>query len=234
MTPREQGVPASLFGLTAVTGLVDAASYLALGHVFIANMTGNVVLLGFAIVGAPGFSVPRSSAALAAFCIGGVIGGRISVRMNSYPQHRWTSTAYAIEAALLLTAMFASLGQQADPSEPSIWLYSVIVLGALAMGIRNATVRKLAVPDMTTTVLTLTITGLAADSSLARGSNPRWQRRITSVLVMFAGAAIGALLLMYSLALVLGMASLISLASAIRAGFERSSLNEGSSLGQRG
>jgi len=223
----EPRVPASLFGLTAVTGLVDAASYLALGHVFVANMTGNVVLLGFAIAGAPGFSVPRSSAALVAFFIGSVIGGRIAVQMSSYPQHRWTSTAFAIEAALLFAAMLVALGQQGGQSEFSILLYGVIILGALAMGIRNATVRKLAVVDMTTTVLTLTITGLAADSSFARGGNQRWPRRVTSVLVMFGGAAVGALLLRYSLALALGVASMVSLASAIRAGFEGPGSPEG-------
>jgi uncharacterized membrane protein YoaK (UPF0700 family) len=126
-----------------------------------------------------------------------------------------------LEAALLFAAMLVALGQPGGQSEFSILLYSVIVLGALAMGIRNATVRKLAVVDMTTTVLTLTITGLAADSSFALGGNRRWQRRVASILVMFGGAAVGALLLKYSLALALGVASMVSLASAIRAGFER-------------
>jgi len=81
----------------------------------------------------------------------------------------------------------------------------LIVLTALAMGVRNATVRKLAVPDLTTTVLTLTLSGLAADSSFAGGSNPRWQRRIGSVAAMFAGAASGALLLRHSLVLALSL-----------------------------
>ena len=56
--------------LTVVTGLVDAVSYLALGHVFVANMTGNVVFLGFALAGAPGLSAPASLAALVAFLVG--------------------------------------------------------------------------------------------------------------------------------------------------------------------
>ena len=60
------------------------------------------------------------------------------------------------------------------------------------MGVRNATVRKIGVQDLTTTVLTQTITGLAADSSLAGGSNARWQRQFFSVVFMFAGAAAGA------------------------------------------
>jgi hypothetical protein len=37
---RDGPLPPLLLALTAVTGLVDAASYLKLGHVFVANMTG--------------------------------------------------------------------------------------------------------------------------------------------------------------------------------------------------
>ena len=60
------------------------------------------------------------------------------------------------------------------------------------MGLRNAVVRKLGVADLTTTVLTLTITGLAADSRLAGGDNPRWQRRSVAIVAMLAGAFAGA------------------------------------------
>src|SRR3974390_769282 len=83
------------------------------------------------------------------------------------------------------------------------------------MGIRNATVRKLAVADLTTTVLTLTITGLAADSSLAGGTNPRWQRRVLAVVLIFSGAGFGALLLKHSVALPLAVATLSSLAGIV-------------------
>ena len=62
------------------------------------------------------------------------------------------------------------------------------------MGLRNATVRRLAVPDLTTTVLTLTLTGIAADSTPAGGRNPRLGRRLASVLAIFAGSAVGAVL----------------------------------------
>jgi len=78
------------------------------------------------------------------------------------------------------------------------------------MGTRNAAVRKLAVPDLTTTVLTLTITGISADSSLAKGNNPRLVRRIESVASMFLGAAVGAVLIHYSISAALGLATAIS------------------------
>jgi uncharacterized membrane protein YoaK (UPF0700 family) len=97
----------------------------------------------------------------------------------------------------------------------SIPLLGVIGLTALAMGLRNATARKLAVPDLTTTVLTLTITGLAADSSLAGGTNPRWQRRIGSVLAMFAGAAAGGLMLKRSVVEALCVCGIASIACAL-------------------
>jgi len=77
-------------------------------------------------------------------------------------------------------------------STPVPTLYALIVLTAVAMGLRNATVRRLAVPDLTTTVLTLTLTGIAADSTLAGGRNPRLGRRLAAVLAIFAGSAVGA------------------------------------------
>ena len=78
------------------------------------------------------------------------------------------------------------------------------------MGSRNAAVRKLAIPDLTTTVLTLTLTGSAADSSLANGNNVRLARRIGAVLAMFAGAALGAVVIGHSVAAALGFAAAIS------------------------
>jgi hypothetical protein len=64
--------------MTVATGIVDAVSFLALGRVFTANMTGNVVLLGFAFAGVPGLSISRSALALLAFLFGAVLGGRVA------------------------------------------------------------------------------------------------------------------------------------------------------------
>jgi len=203
-------LPALLLALTAVTGFVDAVSYLALGHVFTANMTGNVVFLGFAMAAVPGLSIGRSGAALGAFAIGATIGGRLVASMGSGPRHRWTSLGFGIEAMLLLAAAAVAAGAGDDLLRDPARLYGLIALTGLAMGVRNAVVRKVAERDLTTTVLTLTITGIAADSSLAGGSNPGWTRRALSVALMFAGAAAGALLLRYSVALPLAMSGTIS------------------------
>jgi uncharacterized membrane protein YoaK (UPF0700 family) len=206
---QEHILPLLLYLFTAVTGLVDAVSYIALGHVFTANMTGNIVLLGFALGRVPTLSALRSLTALAAFLVGALIGGRLATTLAPLSSKRWTMTAFGSEALLLLGATLASIGSASAPD--STRLYAVIILTALAMGLRNATVRKIAQQDLTTTVLTLTITGLAADSSFAGGTNPRWQRRVMSILFMFAGAVAGALLLRHSLALPLGAATVFTL-----------------------
>jgi uncharacterized membrane protein YoaK (UPF0700 family) len=207
---RERAVVPVLLILTAVTGLVDAVSVLGLGRVFTANMTGNVVFLGFAAAGALEFSLLRSAAALAAFLLGAVVGGRIAVPIGASSADGRTASAFGVEAVLLLTATGVVLGTGPDLSSAPARLYTAIGLTGLAMGLRNAVVRKLAVADLTTTVLTLTLTGLAADSALAGGEGTRWPRRIGSVTSMFAGAAAGAWLVARSVALALAAAGLVS------------------------
>ncbi len=176
---------ATLALLTFATGLIDAASVLGLRHVFTANMTGNVVFLGFALVHAGSATAADCLLALAAFLVGATLGGRLAAKGLSF------TAALVVEVAILAVA--AALGW-APAGVPRPALVEIALL-ALAMGLHNASVRKLAVPDMTTTVLTLTITGLAADSSLAGGQNPRLPRRLLGVALMLLGALTGALLL---------------------------------------
>jgi uncharacterized membrane protein YoaK (UPF0700 family) len=75
--------------------------------------------------------------------------------------------------------------------------YTMIALLAFAMGIRNSVVRRLAVPDVTTTVLTMTLTGLATDSVFDHRANAHAGRRIGAVVAMFGGAVVGAVLLLH-------------------------------------
>lgn len=199
-----------LLGLTFVTGLVDAVSVLGLGRVFTANMTGNVVFLGFAAAGAPGLSFARSGMALAAFLLGAVMGGRVARRVGAERRHRPTAFAFGAEAALLFIASVTAIGAGADLTKSPARLYVVILLTGIAMGARNAVVRKLAVPDLTTTVLTLTITGLGADSPLGGGDGSHWRRRLAAIGFMLAGAAVGAWLVARSIALPLAVAGAVS------------------------
>ncbi|MEU9134126.1 YoaK family protein [Kitasatospora sp. NPDC048540] len=183
----------ALLALTLVSGLIDAVSYLGLGHVFTANMTGNVVVIAFALAGAPGFSIVGSLTSLAAFLLGATLAGRLMRRYAPPGRGRWLRTALITEAALNGVAALVVFAWSANGSVQ----YAVIALVAIAMGIRNGTVRDLGVPDLTTTVLTLTLTGLAAESRLAGANSPRQRRRILAVATMLAGALPGAVLVLH-------------------------------------
>ena len=198
VVPRRAGrhgpLPPLLLGLTFVTGLVDAFSYLVLGHVFVANMTGNVVFLGFAIAGAAGFSIPASLVALGSFVCGALVGGKA---VSGLGHHRGRLlAATAAFQALLLGASVVAAAASGDPVEGG-YRYALIALLGISMGIQNATARKLAVPDLTTTVLTLTITGVAADSAIAGGAGSAAGRRLVAVTAMFVGALAGAALVLH-------------------------------------
>ena len=206
----EKVIPYALLGMTAVTGLVDAVSFLSLGRVFTANMTGNVVILAFATARVPGLSIAYSLTALLSFLVGAIFGGRIMARASAEAQIRFAAQAFLLEVAFLFAASFCGIGYRGNLLEHSFQPFALIALTALAMGTRNAAVRKLAIPDLTTTVLTLTITGIGADSSLANGNNPRLARRVASVAAMFLGAALGAVIIRYSISAALWLGTAIS------------------------
>jgi uncharacterized membrane protein YoaK (UPF0700 family) len=192
---RHGPLPPLLVSMTLVTGLVDAFSYLVLGHVFVANMTGNIVLLGFALAGAPGFSVTASATALVSFFAGALIGGRIGSHYGGH-RGRLHSSAAAIQA-LFLAASVILAALSGSPVTAGFRYALIVSLGA-AMGIQNAAARKIAVPDLPTTVLTLTITGIAADSALAGGPGSKAGGRLIPVATMLAGALIGAVLVRHA------------------------------------
>lgn len=199
---RPTPLPALLLLLSATTGLVDAVSVLGLGKVFTANMTGNIVFLGFAVAGTPGFVVAPFLVALVAFMAGALVAGRLGKAMGGRPLHHWLLIGATIETGLLWCAAAIAYRFDIPTQEPRWALYAIIAGTAIAMGFRNATIRQLKVPDLTTTVLTLTITGIAADSSLAGGANPNWGRRLGSILAILGGAALGALLVVRTGALI--------------------------------
>jgi uncharacterized membrane protein YoaK (UPF0700 family) len=190
---RDGALPPLLLTLTVVTGLVDATSYLKFGHVFVANMTGNVVFLGFGIAGAAGISVWASLTALGSFLVGGAGGGRIGGRWSSDRVRQLTVTT-SVELALVTGALVIAAFSAHQIGTAS--RYAVIVLLAIAMGIQNAAARRLAVADLTTTVLTMTLTGVATDSALAGGPGSKFGRRALSVAAMLLGALIGGLLVL--------------------------------------
>jgi uncharacterized membrane protein YoaK (UPF0700 family) len=190
--PRHGPLPGLLLLLTTVTGLVDAVSILSLGRVFVANMTGNVVFVGFALAKAPGFSLSASLAALAGFLIGALIGGGYVARFGEHRGVLLRNTA-ATEFVLLLATLVvtAIAGTPLDNATRD----AAAALAALALGMQNAAVRRLAVADLTTTVLTMTLTGIVAD--VRRENAVVTIRRAVAVATMLAGAAAGALLVLH-------------------------------------
>jgi len=174
------------------TGLVDAVSILALGRVFVANMTGNVVFLGFAVAGAPGFSLPASLSALAGFLLGALAGGYLVTRRGTHRGVLLRDTV-AAELILLLVAVAVLATEPATTTRATDT--AAAGLAALAMGLQNAVVRRLAVPDLTTTVLTMTLTGIAADRR--PGNRVTLARRLAAVAAMLLGAVAGAFLVLH-------------------------------------
>jgi uncharacterized membrane protein YoaK (UPF0700 family) len=212
----ERALLGVLLVLTVLSGVVDGVCYVGLGHVFTANMTGNVVILGFAAAGAPGFSVTASLTSLLVFLLAAICGGRIGKHISR--RSLQLTTAVTLEAIFVGAAAVVAF---AATSVAVGWArYTTIALLAFAMGVRNAVIRRLAVPDMTTTVLTMTLTGLAADSTLAGGRNPHAARRLASVLAMLIGAVVGASLDLHRgaalpLAISAGAAALTAAASYV-------------------
>jgi uncharacterized membrane protein YoaK (UPF0700 family) len=202
----------TLAALTVVSGFIDAVSFLGLGHVFTANMTGNVLLIGFAVAGAAGFSLTASLCALGAFLVGALAGGRLALRFR--PVRNLLLVAMVIEA--VCTAAAATVAGIV-PAVGSGWpRYTVIALLAGAVGLRNSAVRRMGVPDMSTTVLTTTLTGLASRSRLAGGTNPHARLGTTSVVCMFGGALVGAVLVLHAgTSWALGIAAGIVTATAV-------------------
>lgn len=213
--------------LTVVTGVVDAVSILALGRVFVANMTGNVVFAAFAVVGAPGFSLSASLFALGGFLVGAYAGGLLIARSGSDRGallRAGTAAEVALVAiALIIAALSGCPGVTHGTAGLSGGSFGAAVTDAVAallagaMGVQNAAARKLAVPDLTTTVLTMTLTGLGADlravfTTGGKAAKTALGRRLLATATMIAGAAAGA-----SLALRVSPVAALALATALLA-----------------
>ena len=144
-----------LLALTLVTGVIDAISLLALGRVFVANMTGNVVVTGFAIAGVPEFSLVTSLVVLAAFLLGAAAGGYLIQRIEQ--RGTLLRDAALIEWALLAVCLVMVLVRA--PVVGSPWTVTTAALAAVAMGVQNAVARRIAVPDLNTSVVSMSMTG---------------------------------------------------------------------------
>lgn len=195
--PKHGPLPGLLLLLTLTAGIADAVSLLGLGRVFVGNMTGNVAFVGFALAGAPGFSLQASIIALAAFLLGAASGGFLAGRSAARPGglHRGVLLRDTAAIEVVLLAAAALVISLSDRPAASNGRDVAIGLAAAAMGLQSAVVQALGVPDIRTTVLTTTLTSLAAD--LRKRDRPAAARQLTSVVALLLGALIGALLVLH-------------------------------------
>jgi len=177
-------LPVLLLGLTAVTGLVDAFSFLALGHVFVANVTGNVIFLGFALAGAGEVPLTPILAAIVPFALGALAGGRVIARRPAH-HHHLLAAAAGVEAVILAGAAVVATVSGLEESR-----HVILVALSFAMGIQTAVAHRVAFPDMPTTFVTMTFTGLIADSTVRSIR----ARRALAVGALLVGAIVGGLL----------------------------------------
>ncbi|MGZ4452223.1 MAG: DUF1275 family protein [Nocardioides sp.] len=179
--------------LTFTTGVNDAVGYLGLGKVFTGNMTGNVVVLGMALVGGSGLPVLGPALALLGFMTGAAIAGRTLKRADRSWHGRTTAIFGLVAFLMLALGLGLLLVDERTPSRAEE--ITVTTIAALAMGLQAAAARLVAVKDVTTVVVTSTITGLAADSYFGSGKGGGTARRAIAVLAIIAGAVAGAALL---------------------------------------
>lgn len=208
---RHGPLPPILLALTFVTGVVDAVSYLRLEHVFVANMTGNTVFIGFGLAGASQVSVSSALVAMGSFLLGAAAAGLLCKRFAHNRGHL-LALVTTVESAFIAAALVAGF---VAPSIHAVQ-YVLLILLAVAMAHQNTMALALAVPELKTTVLTLTLTGLAADSAAGAGMNARPGRRVVAVLTMFLGALAGGLLALHiSVSGALALALLVTMVCAL-------------------
>ena len=184
---------ALLIGLTFAAGVVDAVSYLGLGQIFTANMTGNVVFLALAVGQGSLLTSIRSAGALIGFAAGAFAAGRLLPKARpAGPWARSVTNLLWVELACL--AAFASVWFVVGGRPSAAQVYLLIALSAFGMGIQNAVARHLAVPGLTTTVLTTALTGVMVDLPALGISGTPQRRGAWASLSLFLGAAVGATL----------------------------------------
>jgi uncharacterized membrane protein YoaK (UPF0700 family) len=147
--------------------------------------------------------------ALAGFLLGAAAGGPVVSRFRRARGRLLavvTTTELVLLAAAVVIATLAGEPFAATPRD------LIVLVAATALGLQNAAARELAVPDATTTVLTMTLTGFAAD--LRQGNGAVLLRRLLAVGAMLLGAFAGAALVVresasWALALALLLVALV-------------------------
>jgi uncharacterized membrane protein YoaK (UPF0700 family) len=194
-----------ILALTFSTGVIDAVGYLGLDRVFTANMTGNVVMLGMALLGSEDLPIARLALALAGYVVGAAVAGWV-LRAARAGWSTRTSALLGTVAGVVLVLALVLLRLGAHPADPVGSAITSIL--ALAMGVQGATAGCVAVEDVTSVVVISTITALAAD--FLPGRKARWRPHIVVVALILLGAAAGAGLLQWNITPALMLSSVIT------------------------
>ncbi|MET3953187.1 uncharacterized membrane protein YoaK (UPF0700 family) [Rhodococcus sp. OAS809] len=202
--------------LTFSTGVIDAVGFLGFDRVFTGNMTGNVVILGMGLAGVDDLPVAGPALALVGFMVGAAIAGRA---MRHKVPGSWavsTTTVFGtVGATVLATAVYVAV---VESFSYVVTIVITTVLGT-AMGLQAAAARVIAVKDVTTVVVTSSITGLAADSWFGARNPGGGARRIAAVVVLLVGAGVGAASVVRNPGLGLLVAAIVILAVALFGAF---------------
>jgi uncharacterized membrane protein YoaK (UPF0700 family) len=196
----------ALLLLTFATGLVDAIGVLILGHIFVANMTGNIIFLGFWFVPGTGIDLTAAIVAFVGFLTGTVIGGRLARHLGA-DSRRWLTTSLTIEIVVLIAlSIVAGTGVVSYHTNTKLFLIAGL---AITFGVQNATARQFGVQELSTTVLTSTVVGIGVDSRLAGGTGEREKLRFSVIFALCSGAIVGATMSRYTVAPVIALAAAV-------------------------
>jgi uncharacterized membrane protein YoaK (UPF0700 family) len=207
-----QSTVAALLLLTFATGLADSLSILVLGHVFVANMTGNVIFLGFWLAPRTSIDLTAVAVALPTFVTTTILSGRLS-RHFGIRTRPWITTVLATEIVLLVTlSILAGTGVLHYHDNTKL-----IIIGVLAVtfGLQHSSARQFGIKELSTTVLTSTIVSLGMDSRLSGGTGERQKLRFTVVFTMCAGAFLGATMSRFVIAPVFALTAAVVTASLL-------------------
>ncbi len=208
----ERSTVAALLLLTLATGMADALSILVLGHVFVANMTGNVIFLGFWLAPRTSIDLTAVVVALPTFVCTTILSGRVFRRFGERTR-AWITTVLATEIVLLL-ALSALAGAGLLRYHDNTKLIMIALL-AVTFGLQHSSARQFGIQELSTTVLTSTIVSLGLDSRLAGGTGARAKLRFGVVVTMCAGAFFGATLSRYVVAPVFAVTAAVVAASLL-------------------
>jgi uncharacterized membrane protein YoaK (UPF0700 family) len=176
--------------LTGVAGVVDAISILRLDRVFVANITGNIIFIGLAIVGTRGYSITAPLIVFASFLAGAGAAGALTPQ----PLVHRGRLAHAATVIQLVDLALATVMFAVSPHPGTAMRDALLVVLAVGMGAKSALVRAVDVPGLTTSVFTSTLTGLAATATHGAWRHPAFAVRIVATLALLVGAIIGAVL----------------------------------------